>query len=260
MNTSRTKYIVLLAVIVLIVAYRLLLSFNLLPYFASGEDITVILLLFVTIFLFFLSGAVVRNARDFASLQESMSVNVRTDGIDAVFLAENLQDAKGYRLLIGIQRYLNNITSEEELLNKFLVITVKLTQSDRASIMLHNRKRDELYIYKTIGWDNREIHLARKMRSKPGEGIAGRVFLDGEPLVVNKTNEKEDFDVKDKYKSKSFVSVPIFEGRNIVGVLNLTEKGDERYTRGEIDLLRFIGDIVALKLQGLGLEMRRSRI
>jgi transcriptional regulator with GAF, ATPase, and Fis domain len=158
-------------------------------------------------------------------------------------------------LFIGIQRYLTNITNQEELLNKFLVITVKLTNSDRASIMLHNRKKDELFIYKTIGWDTREIQLARKMKSKPGEGIAGRVFLDGEPLVVNKTTEKEDFDVKDKYKSKSFVSVPIYEGKNIVGVLNLTEKEDGAYTRGEIDLLRFISDIVALKLQGIESEI-----
>lgn len=255
MNTSRIKYIVLLAVIVLIVAYRLLLSFNLLPYFASGEDITVILLLCVAIFLFLFSGTAIKNARILTGIQESISISIRTDGLDAFIFRENVQDVTGYRLLIGIQRYLTNIMNQEELLNKFLVITVKLTHSARASIMLHNRKKDELFIYKTIGWDTREIQLARKMKSKPGEGIAGRVFLDGEPLVVNKTTEKEDFDVKDKYKSKSFVSVPIYEGKNIVGVLNLTEKEDGAYTRGELDLLGFISDVVALKLQGIESEI-----
>jgi signal transduction protein with GAF and PtsI domain len=89
------------------------------------------------------------------------------------------------------------------------------------------------------------------MRSRPGEGIAGRVFLDGEPLLVNKATDKEDFDTRDKYKSKSFVSLPIYRGKNIVGVLNLTEKGEGIYSKGEIDLLKFIGDAVSLKLQGI---------
>jgi transcriptional regulator with GAF, ATPase, and Fis domain len=248
---SRIKYIVLIVVVILVVLYRLLLSFNVLPYFVSGEDITAVLLLCVALFLFFISGTAVRNARAIASMQESMSISIQTDDLDATLFAENLKDMAGYRLLIGLQRYITNISNEEELLNKLLFISVKLTHSERASIMLHDSKRDELYIFKTIGWETREIHLAKKMKSRPGEGIAGRVFLDGEPLLVNKATDKEDLDVRDKYKSKSFISLPICRGRNIIGVLNLTEKEDGTYSKGEIDLLRFISDSVALKLQGI---------
>lgn len=251
MHTSRIKYVVLLVVVILIVTYRLLLTFNLLPYFASGEDITTILLLCVAIFLFFLSGTAVKNAKAIASIQESMSISIQTDDLDATLFAENLRDMAGYKLLIGLQRYITNITDEEELLNKFLFISVKLTHSKRASIMLHSNKKDELFIYKTIGWETREIQLAKKMKSRPGEGIAGRVFLDGEPLLVNKASDKEEFDTRDKYKSKSFISLPIYKGSSIVGVINLTEKEDGVYTQGEIDLLRFMSDAVALKLQGI---------
>ena len=254
MNTSRIKYVVLFVVVVLIALYRLLLSFDLLPYFASGEDITTVLLLCISIFLFFLSGIAVKNAKAIASMQESMSISIQTDDLDATLFAENLRDMAGYRLLIGLQRYITNITNEEELLNKYLFITVKLTHSERASIMLHDKKKDELFIFKTIGWETREIHMAKRMKSKPGEGIAGRVFLDGEPLLVNKATDKEEFDTRDKYKSKSFISLPIYRGRNIIGVLNLTEKEEGLYSKGEIDLLRFISDAVALKLQGIDLK------
>ena len=122
MNTSRIKYVVLLVVVVLIALYRLLLTFNLLPYFASGEDITTVLLLCISIFLFFLSGIAVKNAKAIASMQESMSISIQTDDLDATLFAENLRDMAGYRLLIGLQRYISNITNEEELLNKFLFI------------------------------------------------------------------------------------------------------------------------------------------
>ena len=98
---------------------------------------------------------------------------------------------------------------------------------------------------------NTVINLAKKMKSKPGEGIAGRVFLDGEPLLVNKASDREEFDARDKYKSKSYVSLPIYKGRNIIGVLNLTEKEEGLYSKGEIDLLKFVSDAVALKLQGI---------
>jgi putative methionine-R-sulfoxide reductase with GAF domain len=120
--------------------------------------------------------------------------------------------------------------------------------------MLHDSRRDELFVYKTIGWESREIHLAKKMKSRPGEGIAGRVFLDGELLVVNKNSDKEDIDIKDKYKSKSFVSFPIFKGNSIIGVLNLTEKGDSSYTQNELDIIRYIIGVVALKLSSLNME------
>jgi transcriptional regulator with GAF, ATPase, and Fis domain len=220
----------------------------------SGEDITVILFLLVAVFLVILAGSVDRVASTLTEVQENMTVNVRTEGMDVSALKDFFQATTEYRLFIGIQKYLANVTSVEELLNKYLVITVKLTKSERASIMLHDEKRDELYIYKTIGWDNREIHLAKKMKSRPGEGIAGRVFLDGEPLVVNKASDTEDLEIKDKYKSKSFVSFPIFEDQAIIGVLNLTEKGEASYTQGEMDILRYITGIVALRLQGLGRE------
>jgi transcriptional regulator with GAF, ATPase, and Fis domain len=254
MNTLKIKYVALFVLIVIVTTYHVLLSQNLLPYsFFSGEDITVILLLLVAVFLLLLSGTVRRLSNYLISMRDRITMNISTDSIDALSLAENVQGTTGCKFLIGIQRYLNNIINLEELLNKFLVITVKITKSDRASIMLHDRKKDELYIYKTIGWGNREITLARKMKSKPGEGIAGRVFLDGEPLVVNKGADKEDFDAKEKYKSKSFVSYPIFSGEKIIGVLNLTEKGEESYTQSELEILSFVTNAVSLKLNNIEL-------
>jgi transcriptional regulator with GAF, ATPase, and Fis domain len=251
LDMSRTKYTVLIILIVLIAAYRLLLTFNILPYVIGGEDITVILLLLVALLLFFLSGTIHRVAKTVTGIRENVSMNIRTEHLDALALAENLKDTTGYKFMIGIQNYLNNVTSSDELLNKFIVVVVKLTDSARASIMLHDSRRDELFIYRTVGWENREIHLAKKMKSKPGEGIAGRVFLDGEPLVVNKSAEHEEYDAKEKYKSKSFISFPILSGKDTVGVLNLTEKRNGRYLNNEIEVIQFISGIVALKLHNI---------
>jgi hypothetical protein len=50
------------------------------------------------------------------------------------------------------------------------------------------------------------------------------------------------------------VSFPIFRGNSIIGVLNLTEKGDLSYTQNELDIIRYIIGVVALKLSSLNME------
>ncbi len=52
----------------------------------------------------------------------------------------------------------------------------------------------------------------------------------------------EDFDFKnkDKYKTKSFISMPIFGIKNVVAVLNLTENKDELYSINDLEILNIL--------------------
>jgi len=99
-----------------------------------------------------------------------------------------------------------------------------------------------------LGWNSSEIKLITKTKIKPGEGIAGRVFLDGKPVVMNETEGKREFGLKDKYKSNSFISLPVFSGNTIIGVLNLTEKENDTYSGHEIDMVNFIINEASLHL------------
>ncbi|UCB47350.1 MAG: GAF domain-containing protein [Spirochaetota bacterium] len=139
-----------------------------------------------------------------------------------------------------IQEYFKGSISESEILSKLLAAAAKITKSKRASILLYNGKMDELYIFKTMGWSKDEIKMLRGTKIQPGEGITGRVFLDGKPLIVNNIEKKTDFEPKDKYRSKSFVSVPILTDEAIIGVINLTEKESEIYSDKEMNILYFM--------------------
>jgi len=253
MNGLKIKYIIPLVLIILFVIYQVLLSFTIVPYFMGGEDIGVLLLLLVAVFLFLLAGTVEKIARAVLNVEENIEIKTNRDLFDDFPIVENIQDNQTCKFLIGIQNYFKNAHTMEEVLNRLLVMSMKVTQSARASIMLHDRKKDELYIYKTLGWGSTEIRLVKNIRSKPGEGIAGRVFIDERPLIVNNNTMGEEYELKEKYESKSFISFPIHTGEKTLGVLNLTEKKTASYTSSEVDVLKFIGNEVSIRLEGIGI-------
>ncbi len=251
MNTLRTKYLIPFIITLLLAIYYMLVSLNVVNQVIMAENVTVLMVLLISVFLFLLGSGLERSIQTVKNIQENISVNISAGKVDEVPVLKDVGDIEMCRYFVGMQNYFNSALRWEELLNKMLVATARVTRSERASIMLHDRRNDELWIYKTLGWESHEVQVGRKMRSKPGEGIAGRVFLDGKPLFANEIEDFEDFELKDKYKSKSFISLPIFCGQTIIGVLNMTEKEDGGYSKMEQDLLLFILNEVSLRLRNL---------
>jgi diguanylate cyclase (GGDEF)-like protein len=72
--------------------------------------------------------------------------------------------------------------------------------------------------------------LAREVKVRLGEGIAGWVAKTGQPLLVKNIEHHEKFKRKNRsgYATKSFLSLPIRVREEISGVLNISDK----YTSG----------------------------
>jgi transcriptional regulator with GAF, ATPase, and Fis domain len=155
--------------------------------------------------------------------------------------------------VLTLQRYLKESRDMKDLVGRMLVAAARITRSGRASVLLFDGRAGELYIHRTLGWSSAEIKLTSATRVKPGEGIAGRVFLEGKPIVMNQPDDRVEFEPKDKYKSDSFACFPLVSGWEAAGVLNLTEKENETYTQDEIDLVSFIiqeASLILLKRLG----------
>ncbi len=246
----KIRYTIIFSAIFLLIVYQLLLSFNVLPYFFTGQDIIILLIFLISIFLFFIAHALEKISAKLYEPGQSIAVSVNTeDYLPPDFqLPKKLEKKDFCKYFIAMQNYLRGFNDIKELTDKLIVAVAKITHSERASILLYNKKKDELYIYRTLGWNSSEIKLITKTKIKPGEGIAGRVFLDGKPVVMNETEGKREFGLKDKYKSNSFISLPVFSGNTIIGVLNLTEKENDTYSRHEIDMVNFIINEASLHL------------
>ena len=102
-----------------------------------------------------------------------------------------------------------------------------------------------------MGWKESEIRLVSNINIKPGEGIAGRVFLDEVPIIMNDAPKDTGYGVSHKYRSNSYVSFPVFSGDTIIGVLNLTEKENGNYSNKEVNILKFITTEASIHLKNL---------
>jgi diguanylate cyclase (GGDEF)-like protein len=72
---------------------------------------------------------------------------------------------------------------------------------------------------------------AQRFRVRKGVGIAGRVAERGEPILVEDIEHDPRIGTKNqaKYKTSSFVSVPLKIGNRVVGVMNFTDKATGEY-------------------------------
>jgi transcriptional regulator with GAF, ATPase, and Fis domain len=252
MRGLKGKYVVIFFCIIILAAYQLLTSFNKLPYFFSAQDITVIILIIISIFLISILVLLARITDLLPRGKENLYVRMQTE--DEINGVPELgpKGGKDYTtFFIALQRYLKGIDGINELMNKILVSAAKITRTERASILIYDKKKNNLCIYRTLGWKNSEINLASDIQIKPGEGIAGRVFLDEVPIIMNGASEKKENGTQHNYRSSSYVSFPIFSGETIIGVLNLTEKENGNYSNQEVNILKFITTEASIHLKNI---------
>jgi hypothetical protein len=235
MRTNRIKYIVLFIIIILFAVYQILMSLNIAPYLLTSEDILIVLFLLISIFLLLISFSLSAVSESTPPGSKQLMIEVSPEEIDISPIT-----GKDINFFLQLQEYFKGFLSESEVLSRLLAASVKITKSKRASILLHDRKTGVLFIFKTVGWRKDEIKMLGNNKIRPGEGITGRVFQDGKPLIVNNLEKETDFEPKDKYRSKSFVSIPLFSDMEVIGVMNLTEQESDKYSVKELEIVRFM--------------------
>jgi two-component system, cell cycle response regulator len=159
------------------------------------------------------------------------------------------------RLLQVLLDFSCGLVGEESLdhVLKLIVTTAsELTRSRRVSIMLPDSKREQLRIAHAIGIDDR---LAAEVLVPVGEGVAGKVFLTGEQVVVNGPEEEPAH--RNQYDSRFFASVPLISkalratGR-VFGVLNVTDRqGQQPFAAHELEVLNLLCNIAATAIDDL---------
>jgi diguanylate cyclase (GGDEF)-like protein len=115
------------------------------------------------------------------------------------------------------------------LLQMILDKSAELLKAEQGSLMMLDRETDALLLEAKKGTTIQG--LPEKIRIRRGEGIAGKVAEQGEPILVQ--NLEDDPRIRQKnrehYKTRSFVSVPLKIADRVIGVLNLSDK-----TTGEV--------------------------
>ena len=158
-------------------------------------------------------------------------------------------------LLYGIGRAMNYISDLKSLLEYILNQAIQITGAEKGSIMLYDLEKNLLSIRVVAGLrdrvyqrkiNNSEIECKR---FKPGEGIAGRVFQTGRPMVVDKAREDELFIEPDGSFVRSIACIPMLVYSDVVGVINVTNKLDETgFTDEDVEMLKAVADQAAIAI------------
>lgn len=127
-----------------------------------------------------------------------------------------------------------NLTVDRRgLLNRVLHIAVGATGADRGSLMLLDPADGCLTMHVAIGI---EKELIRKIRIRPGEGIAGRALRDRTAIMLKGKADRHKYDiVRERDDVESAISVPLIHEDQVLGVLNLSH-ARERGVFSEEDL------------------------
>ena len=161
------------------------------------------------------------------------------------------------RLLYEFTRDLNHADSRGQILDLIVRCVEEMTTAQRISLLLRDAASDTLVCERAVGID---ASIARKIRIKVVEGIAGQVFQTGKTLAARAYGTSADG--RSDYRRDAFLSTPLVTtletSDGIIGVLNATEKGDETpFSEDEIDCIRSIADAGAIALANL---VRRERL
>ncbi|MEW6606625.1 MAG: GAF domain-containing protein [bacterium] len=160
--------------------------------------------------------------------------------------------------LSKINEILSKISSErfdwKELITTIQDKAKEITKAERSCILL---------IDKVSGKINREIHCSQFEEKKkthcekhvsPEEGAIGYVFTTGEPLLINNTDERNNWPEEWKKwefsdDTKSFLNIPLNQNGETIGVIHVASSNKNTFNQLHLQTLSsFAGEaVVALR-------------
>ena len=119
--------------------------------------------------------------------------------------------------------------------------------------MLYNLEADRLNIRVLAGLEDTEYqekvnnNEIRCRSFKPGEGIAGRVFVTSKPMIVNNIREDDLFINSETSYVRSIACIPMIVYSDVIGVINVTnKKKGKEFTDEDVEMLKAVADQAAV--------------
>ncbi len=176
-------------------------------------------------------------------------------------LNDTNERANQFRLLREIGTVINSTLKENEIMKRTIESITKLLHSESGSLLILDEKSKELYFDVAHGEKGDEI---KRIRLKLGEGIAGWVAKEGKPLIVNDVqSDKRHYrkaDEASQYVTRNILCVPVKIKGKVIGVIEAVNKINGLFTKGDLSILTYLADQVAIAIDNAKLyeELKRT--
>ena len=136
-------------------------------------------------------------------------------------------------LLYNLAERLGSCFSLETMAELALDEIRRLLSVTSASVMLLNEKTQTLHIVASFG---SAMQVPVDTGMKPGQGIAGNVFLSGRGEIINHVTTDPRF-VSGRHPVGAMISVPVKLPEKVLGVMNVSHAEPITYTASELKLM-----------------------
>ena len=137
-------------------------------------------------------------------------------------------------LLLDVSRAVTAAHQLKHVLELVLQGTIETVGAQKASLALYEPEKDLLRIHLVKGLPDRALEDAinsgehQCMSFRPGEGIAGRVFLSRAPIRIDDTSRDDRFVDVSRSFATSILCVPLVTDGEAIGVINVTNPPRDR--------------------------------
>jgi diguanylate cyclase (GGDEF)-like protein len=179
-------------------------------------------------------------------------------------LLERMEREK-FKLEIILQAYekISSILKLEDLADFVADKAIQIVEAEKASLMIIDDNSQELILKGSKGIDMGKEKIQWKI--KVGELIAGWVAREGKALLVSDIDSDPRFQAQAKpsrYKTKSFISLPLKSDSHIIGVINVTDKlaSTNIFTEEDLRYLTILAHQTVAQIENIKLYERLSSL
>lgn len=163
--------------------------------------------------------------------------------------------------ILKFSALINSSLKIEDVLNNSMKWAEEFINAEASSVYELDEEKNELFIRIARG-EKKEI--AKRIRLKVGEGIAGFVVETGQPMVVQDVLKEERFsEIFDKmtgFKTRSMICVPmLLRGSPIGAIQVLNKRSDEPFSHEDLELLTGMSQQIAVAIENARLYQRLER-
>ena len=172
---------------------------------------------------------------------------------NAQLYTEIQKKVREFGALFDLSSTIVSTLDRKEVLTKVLDNAIQLLQAGAGSLMLLDREKKILEIEVAHGLPEKVI---RETRIPLGEGISGKVALEGQPRLLKKgIKEAESKSEKAARVIPSALSVPMMFHSKVIGVLNVKEKSDGgNFDPSDMELLKMLANQAAIAIENARLH------
>lgn len=166
--------------------------------------------------------------------------------------------------LYRVHRLISAINDQAALLARITEESRRVAQAEASSLMLFDPDTEELYFHIALGESGDQEQLKREVRLKLGQGIAGATAAARTSIIVNDVRNDPRFyaaaDAASGFQTRSLLAVPMTDGGELVGVLEVVNKNDgTAFTELDLRVMEMFSGLAASAVVNARLIEERIR-